>query len=341
MEKDFLVTICCLTFNHRAFIANALDGFLAQETSFETEIIVYDDASTDGTTDILITYEKRFPQKIKLFLQNNNQYSKGENRIIGKFLLPHARGKYIAICEGDDYWTDVQKLQKQVSALERNLDCSFSFHNAKIFSGKNEYSGRDLVLKSSKSGLCNADIILGNFLPTASLVLRNFSFGEFPKWYYNGSAEDFPLVLFLLTKGYGYYIDCFMSVYRHKVFGSCSEKLSNSSKEIKMEFYRNRIELLNEFNTATAGCYAIPVNKMIIMYDFKIMLVTNGFLNRISKFRNIQNNEYYHKMRDFFLFKCVIGLVSPHLYLSIINSRVLLRFIKSVRKFNNLSYGRK
>ena len=116
-----LVSITCITFNHAPYIKACLDGFLMQKTNFDYEIIIHDDASTDGTNNIIKEYEKKYPNIIYPIYQKENQYSKGI-RPSWEFNLPRLRGKYIAACEGDDYWTDPYKLQKQVDFLERNPD---------------------------------------------------------------------------------------------------------------------------------------------------------------------------------------------------------------------------
>ena len=117
-----LVTIICTTFNHEGFISEALEGFLIQKTSFSFEIIVHDDASTDNTPNIIRDFAERYPLIVKPILQKENQYSNKEVNIWSDFTFPKAQGKYIALCEGDDYWIDESKLQKQVDFLENNPD---------------------------------------------------------------------------------------------------------------------------------------------------------------------------------------------------------------------------
>lgn len=119
MPTEPLVSICCATYNHERFIGQALDGILRQEVDFPIEILVNDDASTDGTPAILREYEARHPELIRVRYQAENQYSQGRRAFV-HLLLPRVRGKYIALCEGDDYWTDPQKLRKQVEFLEAN-----------------------------------------------------------------------------------------------------------------------------------------------------------------------------------------------------------------------------
>lgn len=141
MSKDPVVTICCTTYNHKEFIKNALDGFVMQKTDFPYEIIISDDASTDGTTAILRKYAKKH-SNIRLVIQKKNQWKKG--MLDGTFfgfepfihnILPIAKGKYLAFCEGDDYWTDPLKLQKQVDYLESHPECIMCYHSFDVLQG--------------------------------------------------------------------------------------------------------------------------------------------------------------------------------------------------------------
>ena len=126
VKMEPLVSICCLTYNHVNFIEDALEGFLKQQVNFPFEIIVHDDASNDGTREKVISYAKNFPEIIFPVLQEVNQYSKRKGSILQMFILPEVRGKYIALCEGDDYWTDPLKLQKQADFMEANPEYSLS-----------------------------------------------------------------------------------------------------------------------------------------------------------------------------------------------------------------------
>ncbi|TGY67494.1 glycosyltransferase [Phocaeicola sartorii] len=122
IQKDSpLVTIQCLTYNHEPYIRQCLEGFVMQQTDFCFEVIVHDDASTDGTANIIREYEQKYPDIIKPIYEKENQYSKHDDSLI-RIINEHTRGKYIAFCEGDDYWIDSLKLQKQVDFLEEHHD---------------------------------------------------------------------------------------------------------------------------------------------------------------------------------------------------------------------------
>ena len=126
-----MVSICCAAYNHAPYIAQALESFLAQEAPFSIEILVHDDASTDGTQEILREYARRYPDVVKPLFETENQYSKGV-AIDPTFNYPRARGKYIALCEGDDLWSDPHKLRRQVDYMEAHPDCTFCFTNGLI-----------------------------------------------------------------------------------------------------------------------------------------------------------------------------------------------------------------
>lgn len=126
-----MVTVCCMAYNQRGLIERALDSFLMQETDFDFEVLVHDDASTDGTTEIIRQYELRYPGVVKAVIQKENQLSKGGTYpTINLYRI--AKGKYIAECDGDDYWTDPRKLQKQVDFMEANPSYSICHHDYQI-----------------------------------------------------------------------------------------------------------------------------------------------------------------------------------------------------------------
>lgn len=136
MPRHPFVSIVCPTYNHEHFLAQTLDGFLSQRTSFTYEILVNDDASTDGTAAVLARYVERYPSIIRPFYHRVNQYQQGKSCTPG--LFKEARGRYIAFCEGDDYWTDPNKLQMQVDFLESHNDYVMTYHDAIAFDSNSE-----------------------------------------------------------------------------------------------------------------------------------------------------------------------------------------------------------
>lgn len=171
IDTDIVVSIQCLTYNHVKYIRQCLDGFIMQKTNFRFEAIVHDDASTDGTSDVIREYADKYPQIIKPILETENLYSKGGG-LLQKRMNDNTHGKYIAICEGDDYWIDPLKLQRQVDFLENHPDYSMCFHRAKFV-----YEGgfKKIILKCDD--IENRDYSPNELLeqwkvPTASIVAK-------------------------------------------------------------------------------------------------------------------------------------------------------------------------
>ena len=131
-DDRIAVSVCCLSYNHAEYIRNALDSFLSQKVNFTYEIVVRDDASTDGTKAILEEYEAQFPGLVRVIYEEENQYSKVGKLSVDVF-TPYAKGEYIAFCEGDDFWIDDSKLQRQFDYLEAHSDYSMCFHNALVY----------------------------------------------------------------------------------------------------------------------------------------------------------------------------------------------------------------
>jgi glycosyltransferase involved in cell wall biosynthesis len=184
-----------------------------QETSFEYEIIIHDDASEDGTREILEEYASKYPALFKLILQDENQYSKGID--VMSVLFSHAKGKYIAMCEGDDYWTDAFKLQKQVEFLENNPNYTICYSQCQFYYENHKELGEVYPLLQDKDCTITLNrMVRGYTMPqTLTVLFRKSSLLEtnFHKCEYN---NDVILYYFLLKQGYGFCIDESMGVYR-------------------------------------------------------------------------------------------------------------------------------
>lgn len=207
-----LVSISCVTFNHAKYICECLDSMLSQKTNFNFEIIIHDDASTDGTKEIIEEYVTKYPEIIFPIFQTENQFSKGIRGIPTRYNYVRCRGKYIAICDGDDYWIDPQKLQKQIDFLELNPDFSICFHNMKI---KDELNPSILKFtnKNQKEISEIEDLAKGNYIYSASTVFRKPPNG-YPDWLLEMPIGDYPLHLINAQYGKIKYIDEVMGVYR-------------------------------------------------------------------------------------------------------------------------------
>lgn len=167
-----VVSIYSLAYNHGGYIRDCLEGFLAQETTFPVEILIHDDASTDGTADIIREYGARYPDLVKPIYQTENQYSKGTSEF-SRRNLERARGDYIAVCEGDDCWTDPRKLQKQVDFLDRHPDYVICYHDAKIVDQSGKVVAESKLSEEWKRDFSSAELMMGAWTLNMSRVVRN------------------------------------------------------------------------------------------------------------------------------------------------------------------------
>jgi len=203
--NEVLVSISCLTYNHAPYIRQSFEGMLMQKTDFAFEILVHDDASTDGTTDIIREYEQKYPDIIKPIYEIENQWSKGRKGS-GFFNFPRAKGKYIAMCEGDDYWTDVNKLQRQVDFLETHDEYVAVGENGLIF---NVLENKNYPFSKSKErDLTASDFIKRRRIPTASVVFCTSAITKFDY------GIDTYIFCYLSTQGKFRYLTNMSSVYR-------------------------------------------------------------------------------------------------------------------------------
>lgn len=196
-----LVSILCHTYNHEGFLRDALNSFLMQETSFPFEIIVNDDASTDETRVILSQYKEKYPKIIKLILHSDNQYSRGKKPL--SFTYPEAKGKYVAICEGDDYWLDKNKIQFQFDLLENDKNLVVCYHDTVSVDNNNKYIG---ATKVNKKGYSSERMAESPFIPTLTRFFRRV---ELEWLHLNGLpvAMDFVLTSYLSRYGGAGYVE--------------------------------------------------------------------------------------------------------------------------------------
>ena len=192
MEKEVLVSIRCTTYNHAPYIRQCLDGFVMQKTNFPFEAIVHDDASTDGTDKIILEYAEKYPNIIIPVLEEENQYSKG-NGSVTRIVESYMRGKYIAFCEGDDYWTDPYKLQKQVNFLETHPDyglCHTDFYTTgrrritPVKEEKDDNYWPSILIKGLRIGTVTVMVRSDIYMNRPRLnVGKGWPIGDLPIWY--------------------------------------------------------------------------------------------------------------------------------------------------------------
>ena len=220
------VSVCITTYNHEKFISQALDSVLMQKTDFEFEVLVGEDDSSDNTREIVKEYARKYPDKIRLFLNDRKNVIFINGAPTGRWNfvnnLKHSKGEFVALLEGDDYWVDENKLQKQVAFLNQNKDYSISFHNARVFNTARAPEGvwhefSDFKwngIERNRSEYSQDDLLATPLCPTASIVFRRPSNFVFPEWFYQVMSADMALKV-LVCKGRKIkYFDEFWSVYR-------------------------------------------------------------------------------------------------------------------------------
>lgn len=254
------VSVCVLAYNQRNFIEKCICGIVSQKTNFEFEVLVHDDASTDGTAEIIKEYEKKYPNIIKPIYQKENRFSKGV-QISKTYNYPRAKGKYIAFCEGDDYWTDENKLQAQVDFLDNNPEFTGCFTKTLR---KNVITNEDICYKPSdeelngKNVFTIEDTIKGYFICTASVMYRFKKYKEellntFPTGIING---DSYLIYFFSLHGKLKYLDRLSAVHTFNETGIWNS-VKQTADERNVRFW---LEIIN---------FPIEVRKLFDKFDFK------------------------------------------------------------------------
>lgn len=204
------VSVLMLAYNHEAFIGQALDSVLAQKTSFDYEIVVGEDCSSDGTRKILLDYRERYPERIRVLLPERNL------GMMGNLIATYEAccGEYVALLEGDDYWTSPDKLQRQVDYLESHPEAAECFHNAEVVTEGQPEETRLFLEEGIKETYTLADMVATNFIPTCSIMLRKALLPEFPSWFAGMPMGDWPLHILLAEKGTLGYLPQPMAAYR-------------------------------------------------------------------------------------------------------------------------------
>jgi glycosyltransferase involved in cell wall biosynthesis len=240
------VSVSLTTYNHAPYIRQAIESALMQQTDFNFEILIGEDDSNDGTRNIVKEYATKYPDKIRLFLHDRKDVLYINGRPTGRrnFVnnLQNARGQYIALLEGDDYWISPKKLQKQADFLDRHPECSACFSPAKLIFENGDADG--LSKRTVAKDFYTTEDILraGFFIPTASYFFRSRLYSELPNWLFTLPMGDMPLHILLSQHGLLGCIDEVMSVYRIHAGGYAS----GGSKQSKWssEQLRNNIKML-------------------------------------------------------------------------------------------------
>lgn len=281
-DEEPMVSVCCITYNHDKFIAQAIKGFLMQETKFNYEIVIGDDCSVDDTMNVIRAFKAKYPNRIKVVPSVKN-VGVHQNLIN---TLEYCKGKYIALCEGDDYWTDPLKLQKQVDFLESNDDFVICCHYTQVVDQRN----KPLYKHPRPVALIHSyfDLLAGKQeeTKTATLLYRNtppVNHIYTQPWFFDCFAGDkiFKLSATGQTGKKIYVIPEVMSCYRNHEGGVWS--MIDSKKRMEM--------MINDFNLIIKNfAYpAIQKKRLLLLYIKRYLL----FELRKKQFRKVYNTLTY------------------------------------------------
>lgn len=272
-SSPILVAVQCLVFNHEPNLRQCLDGFVMQKTNFRFVVIVHDDCSTDGSASIIREYAEKYPNLFHVIIQPQNLYSRGisPTREYINPIIEQLKPKYISLCEGDDYWTDPLKLQKQVDFLESHPDYSLCFTNSMVKFPDHEviainhvwdtYTIEDII----NTNALNTDERGDNIVPcahTSSVMYRRQECWS-PQWMKKCFIGDEPLFIAMAQYGKAKFINEPMTVYRAGVGVS-----SKGYQEIKD--WSNRVTMYHAINEGLEFQYNNLINPIIAKFEYKI-----------------------------------------------------------------------
>lgn len=275
LPKDPLVSVFMVTYNHEQYIRDAVEGVVSQQCLFPIELVIGEDVSTDRTGTIVQDYQKRYPGLIRIITADRN---------VGRLAnsarcIAECRGKYIAYCEGDDYWDDAEKLNLQLGILESNPDIMLTCHAVRRVDA---ISGRvtDIAASASKSRLLTTkEIILGDgdFIPTCSILVRQSVLGNKPDWWVNSPVGDYPLVLRASQLGRVAYQNRVMGSYRINVPGSWT--VNHREKSTLNEQYAHALKIkaiMHGFDKDNSGQYSRPTRFIIRRYLYNAIVKSDA-----------------------------------------------------------------
>lgn len=290
-DRPIIVSIWCLTYNHEKYIRQCLDGFVMQKTNFRFEAIVHDDASTDGTADIVREYAEKYPDIIKPIIETENQYSKQDGSLY-RIMQKTCTGKYIALCEGDDYWSNSLKLQKQVDFLEQNPDFSMCCSDGQIITNEGEISW---TRYKSDSEIKTEEMIRGGgpFILTASILHRTDIMEDYPDCCKKCHIGDYPLQVFCALKGRTFYMSEKMVAYRYMSAGSWTSSYLIRPVNSFISGWRSEVDMLQGLDSFSHGTYHDVFHKVwtnfihgkLLLHSDQRKVIESHFQDVISHFK--------------------------------------------------------
>lgn len=321
MKNEIMVSVQCITYNHAKYIKKALDGFVMQKTNFKFEVIVHDDASTDGTAQIIKEYAEKYDFIIPI-LQKENQYSQNIPFIIN-YIEPIIKGKYIAFCEGDDYWTDPNKLQTLYDYMVSHNECAMCCHAYENIKGNTEEI-IDEVHTLLTDGTISIEKAISYKKPTqlASQMFRRDCVIDKPAIFLNRGVGDYTVLLYAATLGELHYIDKVMARHRIAADGSWTNRVYKN-KELRIVHDKKMISFLQDFNNYTEKKYCKSIEDRIEEYRFDILKVNNDYKGQIfhSKFRFMSMKRKVLTIVGVFFPKFANYIINKHDFMIVLEDR--------------------
>lgn len=261
-----LVSISCITYNQEKYIENTIIKFLEQETNFAFEIIIHDDASTDNTPNIIRKYQKKYPNIIFPIYQKENQYSKNIKPHLINF--EKSKGYYIALCDGDDFWTDKKKLQTQVEIMQNNCNCDISFHGVKIQNLKTNKEKIQLVSKKIRFFYLNSLIFFDHRIYTSvvSFMVKKELVKKLPNFFLSTPTLDYYLIMLGSISGGAIYIPKVMANYR--LYSDSSWHVSLKSSKSYLLNIKSLIDLKKYLKYSYLSIIGIKIIEYFLKYIF-------------------------------------------------------------------------
>lgn len=292
INQEILVSIIVTTFNHQNYIAQTLESILMQIVNFRTEVIIHDDCSTDNTRKILDEYELRFQEIIQVVYPSENQYSKGI-KITSQIIKLYSKGKYIAICEGDDYWLSNIKLLKQVQFLEKNSKYSGSVHNH-IQLDLSNYKISKVKTEIFRNLSFGRVITSGNHIATNSFVYRREIITKLPDYYLYSDIGDYPFIIHMRFVGLIRHFKGHYSMYRYGVNNSWSNRIGSNPKKL-ISHLQNKIQTFLLVRNHVLDKHRKYVDIVILEAQKSLYKVEADTMNQFdtikqSNFRELQKN---------------------------------------------------
>lgn len=311
------VSVALIAYNHEKFIRRAIESALDQKTDFAYEIVIGDDVSSDKTREIIVEYYEQFPDKVVPLLHKENTGGFGKGNTLA--VLEKCRGQYIASMDGDDYWTDPLKLQKQVDFLDKNPDFVACFHNAEIVYDDGAHPN-EFVNQPDQKEITGVEDLVGEdevwYIATSSILYRHNVITTYPKWFHESKSGDIPRYILLGKNGGKFkYLNETMSVYRKNWGG-----LSFTDGYRDEDFLLNRVGMYKGIDTELDHKYTHKIKKNVGRY-YRMLIESEQ-----------AQKSAYKKWNYFFLY-CLYAKPKVSLLKEVIWKNILPNYLKKAYSF--------